>query len=154
MKSKYALAIAHLVVLAAIALQAAQAQTQPARTVTRDELRVCMNSEGELGARRTDLKTRNEKLREENAAIRAEAAQLAEDQQGLGQNQPKIDRFERRVKTHNARVKVAQDSADSLNKDVEALNSAMVAHNEKCGGISYSKEDKEAILKEREAAAK
>ena len=58
------------------------------------------------------------------------------------------------MKTHNARVKAAQEIGDSLNKDVEALNQAMTAHNDKCGGISYSKADKEAILKEREAPAK
>jgi hypothetical protein len=37
---------------------------------------------------------------------------------------------------------------------METLNKALVAYNEQCGGISYSKDDKEAILKERDTPAK
>ena len=42
----------------------------------------------------------------------------------------------------------------ALRGDMEALNKSLMAYNESCGGISYMPEDKAAILKEREAAAK
>jgi septal ring factor EnvC (AmiA/AmiB activator) len=88
------------------------------------------------------------------AAIRAEAEAVADERQRIDQNQGRMDRFERHVKTHNTRVKVAQANAESFRTDVEALNKALLAHNDQCGGISFRAEDKEAILKERESATK
>jgi hypothetical protein len=51
-------------------------------------------------------------------------------------------------------VKAAQDTAEAFKAELESLNKGLVAHNEQCGGISFRAEDKEAILKEREAAKK
>jgi chromosome segregation ATPase len=147
-------AISAGLVLAAITLHGAQAQTTPAKMVNRDELRACMNSESDLAARRKGMEEQKIKNREETAAIRAETQELTDEQQRIGQNQGRLDRLERQVKTHNARVKVAQANAQSFNTDLEALNKSVIAHNDQCGGISFSKEDKEAILKERESAAK
>ena len=142
-------------VVAAFALQAAHAQTPPAKTVNRDQLRVCMNSESDLAARRQAMDARNKVNGEETAAIRAEQQELAEEKQRIGEDATKMDRFmNRRVKPHNARIKVAQDKAEAFRVDLETLNKALVAHNDQCGGISFMAEDKEAILKEREAAKK
>ena len=38
--------------------------------------------------------------------------------------------------------------------DAEALNKDLEAYNQRCGGISYDPADREAIMKEREAAGK
>ena len=134
--------------LAVIALHGVQAQTKPAKMVTRDELRACMNSERDLAARRVALEARNSQNRDEGDAIRAEAQQMAEEQKRIVEDQGPMDRFNRRVKAHNARVQASQASAASFRADLEALNKALIAHNEPCGGISFSAEDKEAILKE------
>lgn len=154
MKPRSITAISAGILFAAITLHGAQAQTKPVKVVTRDELRACMNSESELSARRQATEARNNQNREEAAAIRAEAEQMVDEQQRIDQNQGRMDRFERHVKTHNARVKVAQANAESFRTDVEALNKALLAHNDQCGGISFRAEDKEAILKERESATK
>ncbi|ROZ69416.1 hypothetical protein [Ramlibacter sp. WS9] len=140
---------------AVFVLQAAHAQT-PAKTVNRDQLRVCMNSESDLAARRQAMDARNKVNNEEAAAIRAEQQELTEERKRIGEDDAtKIERFmNRRAKPHNARVKVAQDKAEAFRVDLEALNKALVAHNDQCGGISFMAEDKEAILKEREAAKK
>lgn len=147
-------AVSSGLLLAAITLQAAQAQTKPDKLVTRDELRICMNSESDLAARRKTMAPRNDQNREEAAAIRAEAQELADEQKRLEEANRSMDRFNRRVKAHNARVQAAQANEESFRADLEALNKALVAHNDQCGGISFRTEDKEAILKEREAATK
>jgi hypothetical protein len=131
----------------------AQAPAAP-KMVSKDELRVCMNTEVDLAARRTALTARGEANRAEGAAIRAEAAEMGEEQKAVEGNEAKMDRFNRKVKAHNARVEAQSGSAAALRADLEGLNKGLVAYNASCGGISYSREDKEAILKEREAAAK
>jgi flagellar hook-basal body complex protein FliE len=140
--------------LAAFVLQAAQAQAQPGKLVSRDELRTCMNSESSFATRRQALETRNGQNREEAAAIRAEAQELTAEQERIKDDSSKMDRFGRRVKAHNVRIQSANANVESLRADMETLNKALVAYNEQCGGISYSNDDKEAILKERETPAK
>ncbi|AMO23540.1 hypothetical protein GCM10027034_39440 [Ramlibacter solisilvae] len=134
-------------------MHGAQAQAKGDKVVSRDELRACMDSESDLATRRKALEERRGKNNEEAVAIKAEATELSAEQKraeesssGMGQR----ERFERKVRAHNARVKAQQAGTESLQADYEGLNKSLVAHNDKCGGISYSKEDKEAILKERE----
>ena len=141
-------------ILASIALHQAQAQTKPARMVTRDELRVCMNTEGDLATRRKALDERNGKNREEAAAIRAEAEEMRVEQKRVEDEPGRADRFNRRVRAHNERVKAAQTVAETFRGELEALNKELIAYNETCGGITFLSEDKEAILKEREAGKK
>jgi len=133
-------------------LQGAQAQTTPDKVVTRDELRRCMNSEVTLATRRKELEARNKVNGEEAASIRTEADQLKAEQARIIEDNGPMDRFNRKVKTHNARIQVARTNADAFKAELETLNKSLVAHNESCGGISFRQEDKEAILKEREAA--
>jgi uncharacterized protein YlxW (UPF0749 family) len=139
------------VLLAAFALQAAQGQTRTPRSVNRDELRVCMNAEADLVARRQVIDGRNKLQREEAAAIRTEATELKEEQEKLEEDQKPMERFQRKVKVHNTRVQTAQAAAEVFRQDLETLNKALAAHNESCGAISFKTEDKEAILKERGA---
>ncbi len=139
--------------LATVVLTSVQAQTQPApRLVTRDELRTCMNSETDVMAQRQAMTPRSQKNGDEAAAIRAEAQELAQEQKRLEEDQKPMDRFGRKVKAHNERVKAAQAGADAFRAELEAVNKALVAYNDQCGGISYLPEDKAAILKEREPA--
>ena len=142
--------------IAATSIQAAQAQTKPAKLVTRDELRACMNSEAELATRRKATEERASKNREEAAAIRAEAQELNEERARIGEDEyTKQERFmARKVKPHNLRVKAAQENAEAYRAELESLNKGLLAYNEQCGGITFRSEDKEAILKEREAAKK
>jgi hypothetical protein len=154
MKSTFVIGLAGALLLS---LSAAHAQSPGGKAVSRDQLRACMDSESDLAARRSAIETRRTKNGEEAAAIKAEAADLAAEQKrveddasGMGRR----ERFERKVKAHNARVKAAQAGAESLQGDLQDLNKALVAHNDQCGGIVYNKEDREAILKEREAAKK
>ena len=155
MKAFSLASLASSVFFCAFASQAAHAQAKPAeKLVTRDELRVCMNSEAELADRRKAFDGRIAKNKEEAEAIRAERAQLAEEEKTLEENQTKMDRFARKVKAHNVKVQAVKANQDAFNADLDALNKSMVAYNDKCGGITYSSTDKEAILKEREAAKK
>lgn len=152
MTSQFASAFSAGLLLAAFALPGAHAQTKSEKLVTRDQLRVCMNSEAELAARRKATEARNIQNREEVNAIRAEAAELAEEHKRLEEDQTKLERFiNRRVKPHNVRVQASRASAEAFRAELEALNKSLIAYNEQCGGISFMPADKEAILKEREA---
>ena len=146
--------------LASLALPGGQAQAQtpapakPVRMVTRDELRTCLNTEADVMARRLAMTARSQQNRDEAAAIRAEATELAEEQAKLEADQKPMDRFGRKVRAHNERVKAAQGSNEAFRAEVDAVNKALVAYNDQCGGIGFLPDDKEAILKEREAAKK
>ena len=148
-------AIVRVAVLAAIALPSAFAQTKPpAREVGRDELRVCMNSEVDLKARRQAMDARQKQNGEEVVGIRAEAAAMTEEQKGIREDeQSRKDKFNAKVKAHNERIRLASAEVESYRRDLEALNKSLIAYNEQCGGITFRTSDKEAILKERESAA-
>jgi len=144
----------YAIFLCAFALPVVQAQPATSRPVNRDELRVCMNSEGELTGRRQALEARGKRFGEESAAIRAEATELATEQQALRERQAPMDRFERKARAHNLRVKAAQSSAEGFRLELDSLNQTLLDYNARCGLISFSGEDQEAILTEREAAKK
>ena len=151
MKSIPNLALGIALVVAAFAFPAAHAQPKAEKLVTRDELRTCMNSEASIAARRKELEARAKVNGDEAASIRAEAQELKAEQERMGDDSRKLDRFNRKVKAHNTRVQSAQGASEAFRADLEGMNKSVVAHNEKCGGISFLPEDKEAILKEREA---
>jgi hypothetical protein len=137
--------------LATIAFHAAQAQTAPARMVTRDQLRGCMDSESELGTRRQAVEARGKQNRDEAAAIRTASEQLKVEHEKLEEDNAPMEKFQRKVKAHNARVQAAQAAAASFGNELDSLNKSVVGYNEQCGGITFLAEDKEAILKERAA---
>jgi hypothetical protein len=147
------LPVSAALLLAASFAAHAQAPAAP-KMVSKAELRVCMDTELDLATRRTALTARAEANRVEGTAIRAEAAEMSEEQKAVEGNETKMDRFNRKVKAHNARVETQRAAAEALRADLEGLNKGLVAYNASCGGISFSREDKEAILKEREATAK
>lgn len=130
----------------------AQAQAKSDKLVTRDELRACMNSEATIAARRKELETRAKVNGDEAASIRAEAEELKAEQERMGEDSRNLDRFNRKVKAHNNRVQLSRTNAEAFRTDLDGMNKSVLAHNEKCGGISFLPEDKAAILKEREAA--
>ena len=147
--------------LATLAADPAQAQTpaQPAasapRIVSRDELRVCMNTESELATRRKALEARATVNQAEVVAIRAEATKMAEDQKNVDtEDERKVRQFKRVIDAHNARVQAANATREAFRADLETLNKGLVTYNAQCGGIAFKKEDKDALLKEREAAPK
>lgn len=155
MKFKATLIAAASLAFAAGAFAQAAPAAKPARMVSKDELRVCMNNEVAIAATRKDLEAKRNANQAEQAAIRAEAQTMAEDQKNLDEsNDRRVREFKRRVDTHNERVKASNAALAAYRTDVEGLNKMAIAYNEQCAGISFLSEDKEAILKEREAAQK
>lgn len=108
-----------------------------------------MATEPDLLARKQAVDARNKLQREEAAAIRAASDELKAEHEKLEESNAPTEKFQRKVKAHNARVQAA---AESFRADLETLNKALFAYNESCGSISFSVQDKEAILKERAAA--
>ena len=151
-----ALRTATFLAVAVSAIGAAHAQaTATPRTLSRDELATCMTSEGDLKARRAAIDARRDKFKPEEDAIRAEAKDLDDEKKMIREDEyRKQERFDRKIKAHNARIDAARGVSDGIRKDYEGLMASMNAYNQGCTGVAFRPEDKEAILKEREAAAK
>jgi hypothetical protein len=141
-------------VLALLAAFPAAAQDNKPRTVSRDELRACMNSEDEIAARRKALQERGAKRTEQEAALRKEADEIKEEERHAQEDQWKESRYKRHVKAYMDKVAEYKAFTASINSEFDAVNQAVTAYNGKCGGISFLDEDKQAILQERAAAAK
>jgi chromosome segregation ATPase len=140
---------------AAAAVPAAHAQSAPARVVSRDELRACMDSGDTIRARQQDLDQRNKRAAEDLAAMRVEAAELADEKKRL-EDRPEAPRarFERRLLAYNAKLPTEKANAEALKADLDTFNAAVAAHNAQCGHLAARPEDRDAVLKEREAKAK
>jgi hypothetical protein len=141
--------------VAAVIAPAARAQSAPARVVTRDELRACLDSGDSIRARQQDLDQRGKRAADELAAMRAEAAELAEEKKRVEEHPdaPRA-RFERRLLAYNAKLPAEKVNADAFNADLQAFNAALAAHNAQCGHIAATPEDRQAVQQERDARAK
>lgn len=149
--------MAAALLLATVVAQDVQAQSKPEpRVVSRDELRACMDAESSIASKRKAIDQIKESNRAEAEAIKAEATEMNAEQQKLQENpdERKERAFKRKVSAHNDRVKAANAQVEAFRTQAEDMNKSAIAYNEKCGGISFMKEDKDAILKEREAAGK
>jgi hypothetical protein len=140
-------------VAAAVLLGASASHAQP-RTVTRDELRACMNSEDDIAARRKALDEHVARRKADESALRAETDEIKAQQEHADEDQFKRRAFDRRVKAYQEKVKAFNAAGPALNTELDEVKKAIAAHNDKCGGIAFSPEDKEAVQKEREAAKK
>jgi hypothetical protein len=143
----------------AAALPLAQAQTlNVGRKVSRDELRSCLDDNDSIKKRSDELKARSTRLNALNAELKAEGEEIAQeaDKQEHGSSMLGMgrDRLDRRKAAYDRKVAAAKADAGKFGPDAEALNKDLEAYNQRCGGISYSREDREAIMKEREAGKK
>lgn len=131
------------------------AQTPASRTVSREELRACMDSEAQVTSRREAAQARGKQVAEERTAVKAEADALHAEEKELREDDYRArDRFTKKAKAMTAKIQAVNASGDALRTELEAVNRDLETYNQKCGGISYLPEDKAAILKEREASAK
>ena len=158
MKTKLLLSLVAAGTLAATSLVAA-AQTQAAgRKVNRDELRKCLNDGDALRARSDALKAAAEKARPKQDELQAERTAIEEEIKrqdsatsqsiGIATGNPR-DRLERRKRMYEAKAQEVKAETDKLNGDADQLKADLAKYNEGCSGISYDKEDREAIEKER-----
>ena len=152
-------AVAVVAFVAAAALPLAQAQTlNVGRKVSRDELRECLNSGDSIKKRSEDLKARSARLQKMNEELKAEGESLSQDAEKQEKSSSMLgmgrDRLERRKAAYDQKVATAKSESEKFTPDAETLNKDLEAYNQRCGGISYSREDRDAIQKEREAGGK
>ena len=153
------LAVAVVTLAATAALSLAQAQTlSVGRKVNRDELRECLSAGDTIKARSDELKARSARLNAVNDELKAESDEIKQQLErqesssslmGVGR-----DRLERRKAAFEKKVVAAKADSEKFGPDAEALNKDLEAYNARCAGISYSREDREAVEKEREAGRK
>ena len=145
---------AAILVMAAATGAFAQAAKSP-KVVSKEELRVCVNTEAELAVQRKGIETQKAASVAEMAGLKIANAELGKDREELDEtNDRRVREFKRKMAAYNERVKAANAASEEFGKNLDAFNAKLTGYNDSCGGISYSREDKEEILKEREAAAK
>ena len=158
MKTNLYLSLVAAGILAATSLPAA-AQTQAAgRKVNRDELRKCLNDGDALRARGDALKAAADKARPKQDELQAEKTAIDEEikrqdsatSQSIGiATGNSHDRLERRKRMYEAKAQETKAEFDKLNADADQMKADLAKYNEACSGITYDKEDREAIEKER-----
>lgn len=155
MKTTSFLPIACGALVAAFSLAAA-AQDAPKKTLSRDELRACLDNQDALKARGDAMKQRIAKLQAEGDALKTEEEQLKQEQKRVEESSfPGVrDRFERKTRAYTQRVNAANEEQKAVQADGAKLTSDLDAHNARCSGVAVSREDREAVMKEREAAGK
>lgn len=163
MKTTHLLTLVAAATLAATSLPSA-AQTQPAgRKVNRDELRTCLNDGDSLKARSDALKARVDQAKPKQEELQAEKDAIDQEikRQESGTNQSigiatgsSRDRLERRKRMYEAKVQEVRADAEKINADADQLKKDLDKYNQSCAGITYDREDREAIDKERAAAGK
>ena len=158
MKTNLYLSLVAAGILAATSLPSA-AQTQAAgRKVNRDELRKCLDDGDTLRARSDALKAAADKARPKQDELQAERTAIEEEIKrqesatsqsiGIATGNPR-ERLERRKRMYEAKAQEVKAEAEKLNADAEQLKADLAKYNEGCSGITYDKEDREAIEKER-----
>ncbi|MFL6694325.1 MAG: hypothetical protein ACJ8GO_15345 [Ramlibacter sp.] len=150
--------VAAVAFFAAAALPLAHAQTlNVGRKVNRDELRECLDAGDSIKARNEDLKARSARINTVSEELKVEAdaiKQESERQEGSSSLLGGRDRLERRKQAYGQKLASVKAEAEKFTPEADALNKDLAAYNQRCSGISYSKEDREAIMKEREAPKK
>jgi chromosome segregation ATPase len=139
---------------AAFLLCTGWAHAQAGKTITRDELRACMDTEDSIAKRKPAVEAGLKDARAEIDSLKPEAKELEEERVKLEQDgwpSRLQERFERKVKAHNNKSQVANDKLAAAQKQLTELNGAVKGYNDKCVGVSFLPSDKEAILKERGA---
>lgn len=135
------------------------AQSQPAtRKVDRNELRYCLTTADTIKSRNEGLKERAAKARAQQEELKAEgdaiSAEIKRREGGGGLMTAGNDRIERRKLAYERKGAEVKTEAEALQADADKLTADLNAYNQRCNGISYDKEDREAIDKERAAGQK
>jgi len=150
--------VAAVAFFAAAALPLAQAQTlNVGRKVNRDELRECLDAGDSIKVRNEDLKGRSARINAVSDELKAEADAIKQESERLEGSSSLLggrDRLERRKHAYGQKLAGVKADAEKFRPESDALNKDVAAYNQRCSDISYSKEDREAIMKEREASKK
>lgn len=134
----------------------ASAPAAPTKTITRDEFRACMNNQDALKAKADSIKERGAKLTAEGESIRAEEEQLKAEQKRVEDSSfpGARERFDKKVRVHQNRIKAAEEESAKLRAEAGQITTDLDAHNAKCANVAVNKDDRDAVMKEREAAGK
>lgn len=117
---------------------------------SREQLRACMDSEDELGNRKTALDR-------EQARHTASLKPTQDDSTALYASEEKVDAtdekqvsdFNAKVAELNQRAEAINQRAGQLNLESKQLRADLHAHNVRCASIVFKISDKDAILRER-----
>jgi hypothetical protein len=148
----------HLLLAASVCLSTLQAQAQPtgdaSSTLTRDELRVCMNHEDRLKRESEALRKELTRSNDDAAAIFNESATLARQQVAGFKDKPARDLYLKRSAALQQRVSAHQAGFARHRLAYADHQSAQAKYLSLCGARSFYVEDRDVVLAERAAAAR
>lgn len=135
------------------ALAAGPGGSKP-RLATRDDIRACMNANDHLTARRQVLNHNLALSRTRQADIQNRAIALIEVQRNLDRSdEQQVEVFNAKVAEHNDLVRAGNALVQEVNAMEEKFSADALDYNTTCATQSYRLSDREAVLKERKAAA-
>ncbi len=124
------------------------------RLATRDDIRACMTANDHLSARRQVLNHNLALSRTRQADIQSRAVALIEVQRDLDRSdEQQVEAFNARVTEHNNLVQAGNALAQEIRAMEDKFSADALDYNTTCALQSYKLSDREAVLKERKAAA-
>ncbi|MEO8153139.1 MAG: hypothetical protein ABI605_08730 [Rhizobacter sp.] len=122
---------------------------------TRDELRGCMNADDALKATRKKVNENMARNQASLATVQLEAVELVDEQRRVdATDNTAIDAFNDKMAAHNKRVEQVNAQASVFKAGSDAYNDELLEYNRRCSTLVYRIDDRNAILKEREAGHK
>lgn len=146
-------ALAFVALLAATSFAPAAAQNSESpptrKTLSRAELRACIQREEELGRRSDDLLVAMEANERSIARLSAEALELSRVLRGLDPgDEAAVDAYNRRNDARNAAVDAHNKHTEALNATVAELQGAEADFLASCASRPFLKVDEAAVMKE------
>lgn len=147
-----------LTFLAAVTATAASFAQAPAAankaSLTRTELRVCMQRQSDIDRRRAVYDREVKQLNQTADAVSKEGEALNAEQGKVDKKSAaavndfaqRVAAYEKRTEAYNAKVKTLEKS----NSELQALSAS---HQSECGQRTFNAIDREAILSEQQAAS-
>lgn len=148
-------AIHALLVLSALAAGHSQAQNlnfkgDKVLSLSRDELRACMDSEDGINERAARLDAQLRELDAESVAISKAAQALSDALRAVDSGDPEaVEAHNVKARAHDVRVGAYNKRTGAYNEQVKANNRERADWLARCATRTYKEADKEAILKER-----
>jgi hypothetical protein len=130
----------------------ALAQDSPLRVATKEQYAQCLDTADAIEQRSAALSKHNEAR--QALALKFQAADddlNAQVKRHAPRTKEEIASYNRAVETRNRSAKEFNEASRSLDREQEALNASVVAHNRLCGSLLISSEVKEAVEQERRA---
>lgn len=138
--------------LGATALAQAQPAKAPAASLTRDELRACMDRQDANDQRRLAYERAIKSVNQNGEAVQQEGNELAAAQSKVDtKSAAAVNAFKQRITAYEARAAAYEGRVKELQQQSNELQAAAKAHKTQCTDRPFLSFDRDAVMAERAA---